>query len=72
MVDKLTKDLEADIDKARVLFRWLAESVQYVDRSPGDTIPGDDTAGRVLKRRIADADGFSKTFAYLCKYVCLG
>ncbi|MDX9846652.1 MAG: transglutaminase domain-containing protein [Tenuifilaceae bacterium] len=62
LVDYLIKPTYSDIEKARVIFRWITNNVTYDDRGYNTGKYSDVSAEGVFKYRIAVCEGFSELF----------
>jgi hypothetical protein len=62
LVNYLIKPASNDIEKTRVIFRWIAENVNYDDHGYNTGNYSDVSAEGVFKNRVAVCDGFSELF----------
>lgn len=61
----LTKDLTTDIEKYRVIFRWITDNIAYsFSNKTGD-------AEKVLQKRVAVCMGYAALFQAMCRKVGL-
>jgi hypothetical protein len=64
----LVEPAQNDRDKARAIFRWIADRIAYdFDALRTNTPPKDVSAQGVLKGRLTVCDGYANLFVALCK-----
>lgn len=62
LVNYLIKPTSTDIEKTRVIFRWITQNVTYDDRGYNTGNYSDVSAEGVFKHRVAVCEGFSELF----------
>jgi hypothetical protein len=61
----LTKPAKSDLEKARLIYSWIATHIRYDDKGFNTGEYKDESADSVLTRRTAVCDGFSSLFQKL-------
>jgi|SRR5688572_212432 len=61
----LQKPAKSDVEKARLIYAWIATHIQYDDEAFNAGKDINESAANVLARRIANSDGFSNLFQEL-------
>jgi transglutaminase-like putative cysteine protease len=61
----LKTDTKSDLERARAIFVWLTENINYDDESYNSGGNGDNSAEAVLSTKIAFCEGFSNLFLAL-------
>ena len=74
-IDKLAhyliKPAKNDLEKARLIFSWMAFYIKYDDQGYNTDNYGDISPESVLKRKVAVCSGYSALFQSLCESVGL-
>jgi hypothetical protein len=61
----LTLNAKTDLEKARAIYVWLTDNINYDDKAYNSEIYGDYSAESVLKNKLAVCEGFSNLFLQL-------
>ena len=69
LVEYLTRDLKTDLEKHRVLFRWICENIKYdmVENKRAVVSAGSQKMEAVLRTGLAVCTGYSHLYQELCK-----
>jgi len=65
LAEYLGKGASNDWEKARVIYTWLCDNIQYDDDGYNDNDLGENTAEEVLKRKKGVCEGFSNLYLAL-------
>ena len=61
----LQKPAKNDVEKARLIYVWIATHIRYDDEAFNAGLDKNESAANVLKRRMSNSDGFSSLFLEL-------
>lgn len=69
LVDHLTRGLQTDLEKYRVLFRWIAENIKYDMQQQRKSVisASSQSVDDVLRTGLAVCTGYSRLYKELCK-----
>jgi hypothetical protein len=67
LVEWLMKEANSEIEKARLIFTWIASNVRYDDHGFNTGNYSGTSASEVLSNRVAVCHGYSELFTEMCR-----